>query len=131
MEDRFSLRGSIGIVVAACVAAGALNQNATAAVGLVAPGLQEIDLPRGQGLLIDPNTRIPGLVSAKTPAAELRVQKDVRARAEVAELKKKLGEQRHARARANVSLGVLLGLLALLALGTRSAYLGRAAVLAA
>lgn len=100
-------------------------------MGLVAPGLRQIDLPRGDGLLIDPNTRIPGLVSAKTPTSDLRVRPDRRARSEVADLKAKLEEQHRARAHANVALGVLLGALTLLALGSRSAYLARASVLAA
>ena len=45
---------------------GPLNGTATAAVGLIAPGLQPMHLP-GEGIVIDPNTHIPGLVAAKTP----------------------------------------------------------------
>jgi hypothetical protein len=80
--------------------------------------------------LIDPNTRVPGLVAATTPDGELQVRPDPNAARHVAELKAKLEAAHDARARANVALGVLVGILALLALGTRSAYLARAAVLA-
>jgi hypothetical protein len=107
---------------------GPLNGSATAAVGLVAPGLRPIHLP-GEGIVIDPNTRIPGLVAAETPRSELSVRPDPDAAADVAELKAKLVGSRHARARANVAVGVILGLLALLAAVTRSGVLARAAVL--
>lgn len=96
----------------------------------MAPGLQRVQRLDRDGLLIDPNTRIPGLVAAKTPAAELRVRPDPNAARHVAELKAKLEAAHDARAHANVALGVLVGILVLLALGTRSAYLARAAVLA-
>ena len=109
---------------------GALNGTATAADGLSAPGLEHIQRLDRDGLLIDPNTRVPGLVAAKTPDAELRVRPDPLAARHVAELKAKLEEAHDARAHANVALGVLIGMLTLLALGARSAYLARAAVLA-
>jgi hypothetical protein len=109
---------------------GALNGTATAADGLVAPGLQQAQRLDRDGLLIDPNTRIPGLVAAKTPDAELRVRPDPDAARHVAELKAKLEAAHDARAHANVALGVLVGILVLVALVTRSAYLARAAVLA-
>lgn len=48
----------------------------------------------------------------------------------VAELRAKLQASRAARAHANVALGFLVGILVLLALGTRSAYVARAGVLA-
>ena len=130
MEDRFSLRGSALIVVTGVLLTGALNGTATAADGLSAPGLQRVQRLQQDGLLIDPNTRIPGLIAAKTPDAELRVRPDPDAALHVAELKAKLEASRAARAHANVALGVLVGILVLLALGTRSAYLARAAVLA-
>jgi hypothetical protein len=109
---------------------GALNGTATAADGLLAPGLQRVQRLDRDGLLIDPNTRVPGLVAAKTPDSELRVRPDPDAARHVAELKAKLEAAHDARAHANVALGVLVGILVLLALGTRSAYLARAAVLA-
>jgi hypothetical protein len=108
---------------------GALNGTATAADGLSTPGLQHVQRLDRPGLLIDPNTRIPGLVAAKTTDAELRVRADPNAARHVAELKAKLEAAHDARAHANVALGVLGGILVLLALGTRSAYLARAAVL--
>ena len=111
------------------LAAAALNGNATAAVGLVAPGLGRIELPGRTGLLIDPNTHVPGLVAAKTPRAELTVRPDPDAQADVDELAAKLNKARDARAPANVVVGIVLGLLALVALVSRSALLARAAVL--
>jgi hypothetical protein len=57
------------------------------------------------------------------------VRPDPDAAADVAELKAKLVSSRHARARANVAVGVILGLLALLAAVVRSGVLARAAVL--
>jgi hypothetical protein len=116
------------IVLLPVLLLGPLNGSATAAVGLVAPGLRPIQLP-GEGIVIDPNTRIPGLVAAKTPRRELSVRPDPDAAADVAELKAKLVSSRHARARANVAVGVILGLLALLAAVVRSGVLARAAVL--
>jgi hypothetical protein len=107
---------------------GPLNSSATAAVGLVAPGLRPIHLP-GQGIVIDPNTRIPGLVAAETPRSELSVRPDRRAAAHVAELKTSLRRAHDARARTNAAVGVILGLLALLAALSRSRVLARAAVL--
>jgi len=131
MEDRFSLRGSLAIVVTGLLLTGVLNGTATAAVGLVAPGLRQVERLDRDGLLIDPNTRIPGLVAAGTPNEQLRVRPDPDARRHVARLAADLREAHAARAHANVALGVLLGILALLALGMRSAYLARASVLAA
>jgi len=116
------------IVLLPVLLLGGLNGPATAAVGLVAPGLREIELP-GQGLVIDPNTHIPGLVSAKTPRSELSVRPDPEAARHVHELRARLQEARDARAAANVAVGVILGLLALLAVVTRSNVLARAAVL--
>ena len=116
------------IVLLPVLLLGALNGTATAAVGLVAPSLRQIELP-GEGLVIDPNTHIPGLVSAKTPRSELSVRPDPEAQRHVQELKAKLQEAQDARAAANVAVGVILGLLALLALATRSGMLARAAVL--
>jgi hypothetical protein len=107
---------------------GPLNGRATAAVGLVAPGLRTTHLP-GEGIVIDPNTHIPGLVAAKTPRSELTVRADRRAAAHVAELKADLLEARDARARASAAVGVIFGLLALLAAVIRSRVLARAAVL--
>ena len=107
---------------------GPLTERATAAVGLVAPGLKRIELP-GQGLVVDPNTRIPGLVAAKTPRDELSVRPDPNASAEIAHLKSELQTAHDARARANVVVGVTLGLLALVALLLRSRLLARAAIL--
>jgi hypothetical protein len=101
------------------------------AVGLVAPGLREVQRLDRDGLLIDPNTRIPGLVAASTPTGDLRVRPDPDARKHVARLAADLREAHAARAHANVALGVLIGILALLALGMRSAYLARASVLVA
>ena len=107
---------------------GPLNGSATAAVGLIAPGLRPIHLP-GEGIVIDPNTHVPGLVAAKTPRADLLVRPDPRAPAHVAALRAKLRRARDARAGANVAAGVILGLLALLAAVSRSGVLARAAVL--
>jgi hypothetical protein len=118
------------IVLLLVLLLGALNGTATAeaAVGLTAPGLQPLHIP-GRGLVIDPNTHIPGLVSAKTPRDELSVRPDPHAAATVAKLKSDLESAHDARARANVAVGVILGLLALLALVLRAAPLARAAVL--
>jgi hypothetical protein len=107
---------------------GPLNGSATAAVGLVAPGLRPIQLA-GQGIVIDPNTHIPGLVAEKTPRSELSVRPDPHAAAHVAELKADLQRSHDARARASAAVGVILGLLSLLAVVTRSGVLARAAVL--
>ncbi len=107
---------------------GALNGSATAAVGLVAPGLRQIELP-GQGLVIDPNTHVPGLVSAKTPRSELSVRPDPDAEAHIAHLKTELQGARAARAGANVVVGIILGLLALAAALSKSKVLARAAIL--
>jgi hypothetical protein len=107
---------------------GPLNGSAIAAGGLVAPGLHPIHLP-GDGIVIDPNTHIPGLVAAKTPRSELSVRPDPRAAEHVAELKADLRRSHAARARASVAVGVILGLLALLAALSRSSVLARAAVL--
>jgi len=107
----------------------ALNGSATAAVGLVAPGLERVEIPGPPGLLVDPNTRIPGLVAAKTPRADLTVRPDRDARADVGELRAKLRSAHDARAPANVVVGIVLGLLGVLAIGSRSALLARAAVL--
>jgi len=107
---------------------GTLNGSATAAVGLIAPGLRPIHLP-GQGIVIDPNTHVPGLVAAKTPHSELSVRPDPHAAAHVRELEADLREAHDARARASVAVGVILGLLALLAAVVRSGVLARAAVL--
>ena len=116
------------IVLSPVLVLWALNDRATAAVGLVAPGLHTIQLP-GEGIVIDPNTHIPGLVAAKTPRSELTVRADPRAAAHVAELKADLREAHEARARASAAVGVILGLLALLAAVIRSRVLARAAVL--
>jgi len=116
------------IVLLPVLLLGALNGTATAAVGLVAPGLRQIELP-GEGLVVDPNTHIPGLVSAKTPRSELSVRPDPAAQRHIRELKAKLQEAQDARAAANVAVGVILGLLALLAVITRSSILARAAIL--
>jgi hypothetical protein len=105
-----------------------LNGTATAAVGLTAPGLQPLQLP-GDGIVIDPNTHIPGLVSAKTPRNELSVRPDPNAAARVAALKAALQSAQDARARASVAVGVILGLLGVLALFLRAPTLARAAVL--
>jgi len=122
------LRGTRLIVLLPLLLLGPLNGTATAAVGLTAPGLQPLHLP-GSGIVIDPNTRIPGLVAAKTPRSELSVRPDPHAAARVAKLRSDLQSAHDARARANVAVGVILGLLALLALVSRSAALSRAAVL--
>jgi hypothetical protein len=116
------------IVLLPVLLLGGLNGTATAAIGLVAPGLREIELP-GRGLVIDPNTHVPGLVSAETPRNELSVRPDPEAQKHVHELKARLQEARDARAAANVAVGVILGLLALLAVVTRSGVLARSAVL--
>jgi len=122
------LKGTAFIVLLPLLLLGPLNGRATAAVGLVAPGLTPIQLP-GRGIVVDPNTRIPGLVSAKTPRSELTVRPDRDAPADVADLKADLNEARDARAGTNVAVGVILGVLALIAVVTRSGVLARAAVL--
>jgi hypothetical protein len=105
-----------------------LNGTATAAVGLTAPGLRPVNLP-GAGIVIDPNTHIPGLVAAKTPRNELSVRPDPNAAAHVAALKADLESSHHARDRADVAVGVILGLLGVLAVFSRAPPLARAAVL--
>jgi len=105
-----------------------LNGTATAAVGLTAPGLEPVQLP-GQGIVIDPNTHIPGLVAAKTPRDELSVRPDPHPAARIAALKADLQSAEDARAEASVAVGVILGLLGVLALFTRAPALARAAVL--
>jgi hypothetical protein len=122
------LKVTLFIVLSPVLLLWALNDRATAAVGLVAPGLRTIQLP-GEGIVIDPNTHIPGLVAAKTPRSELTMRADPRAAAQVAELKADLREAHDARARASAAVGVILGLLALLAAVIRSRVLARAAVL--
>ena len=111
------------------LAAAALNGNATAAVGLVAPGLGRVELPGRPGLLIDPNTHIPGLVAAKTPRSQLSSRPDPDAREDVAVLAARLHAARDARVPVNVVVGIVLGVLALAAVVSRSALLARAAVL--
>jgi hypothetical protein len=88
-----------------------------------------IELPGPQGLLVDPNTRVPGLVAEKTPASELTVRPDAQAEAHVAALKDRIISVNHAHARTNVAVGVILGLLALLGVLSRSALVARASVL--
>jgi hypothetical protein len=90
---------------------GPLNGTATAAVGLTAPGLQPLHLP-GDGIVIDPNTHIPGLVAAKTPRNELSVRPDPQPAAHIAALKADIQSAHDARARASAAVGVILGLLA-------------------
>jgi hypothetical protein len=107
---------------------GPLNGSATAAVGLVAPGLSQIHVP-GQGIVIDPNTHVPGLVAAKTPRADLSVRPDRHAAAHVAELKANIESAHDARARASAVAGVILGLLGVVAVFSRSRVLARGAVL--
>jgi hypothetical protein len=116
------------------VATAAPPGGARAAVGLLAPAesslpLRVVELPLGPGLLVDPNTRIPGLVAAKTPRAELSVRPDPHAREHVRELRAKLGRAHDARARANVVVAIVLGLLALAGVLARSALLARASIL--
>ncbi|MDX6411541.1 MAG: hypothetical protein QOE91_1057 [Gaiellaceae bacterium] len=117
------------IVVAAGLLTAALNGSATAAVGLVSP----VDGSRvhvgGPGLLIDPNTRVPGLVARKTPRSDLSVRRDPNATATVDRLEADLHAAHDARAAANVVVAAILGLLALLAIGSRSPPAARAAVL--
>ena len=83
----------------------------------------------GHGIVIDPNTHIPGLVAAKTPRKELSVRPDPDPAAHVAALKADLQSAHDARAAASVAVGVILGLLGVLALFSRSPALARAAVL--
>jgi hypothetical protein len=122
------LKGTAFIVLLPLLLLGPLNSRATAAVGLVAPGLEQIRLP-GRGIVVDPNTRIPGLISVKTPHDELSVRPDPDAAADVAALRADLLQARDARDGANVAVGVILGVLALVAVVTRSGLLARAAVL--
>ena len=105
-----------------------LNGTATAAIGLTAPGLRPVHLP-GAGIVIDPNTHIPGLVALKTPRNELSVRPDPNPAARVAALKADIQSAHDARARAGVAVGVTLGLLGLLALFSRAPPLARSAVL--
>jgi hypothetical protein len=78
---------------------------------------------------MDPNTRIPGLVAATTPANDLTTRPDPHPAATVAALEADLRSAHDARAAANVVVATLLGLLALLAIGTRWRSAARAAVL--
>lgn len=105
-----------------------INGTATAAVGLTAPGLHPLQLP-GSGIVIDPNTHIPGLVAAKTPRNELSVRPDPHPAARIAALRTDLQSAEDARAEASAAVGVILGLLAVLALFTRAPALARASVL--
>jgi hypothetical protein len=116
------------IVLLPLLLLGPLNGTATAAVGLTAPGLTPLQIP-GHGIVIDPNTRVPGLVARTTPRSGLSVRRDPDAAADVAALKRDLESARDARARVNVAVGVILGLLALLAVVSRVPALARAAVL--
>jgi hypothetical protein len=119
----------LGIVVAATLLTAALNGSATAAVGLVAP-VDGTRISFGRpGLLVDPNTRIPGLVARSTPRAELTVRRDPRPSDTVAALEADLRSAHDARAAANVAVASILGLLALVAIGSRSPFVARAAVL--
>ena len=105
-----------------------LNGTATAAVGLTAPGLHPLHLP-GRGIDVDRNTHITWLVAAKTPRNKLSVQSDPHPAARIAALKADLQSAENARAEASAAVGVILGLLAVLALFTRAPALARAAVL--
>ena len=116
------------IVLLPLLLLGSLDGTATAAVGLTAPGLQPLHFP-GQGIVIDPKTHIPGLVAAKTRRSELSVRPDPNPAARVAALKAELQSSHDARARADVAVGVILGLLGVLALFSRAPPLARAAVL--
>jgi hypothetical protein len=107
----------------------ALNGSATAAVGLLAPVDGSRVRAGGPGLLVDPNTHIPGLVAKVTPRSELSIRRDPDAAADVDELAAELRRAHDARAAANVVVASLLGLLALIAIGTRSRFFARAAVL--
>jgi hypothetical protein len=106
----------------------ALNGTATAAVGLKAPGLGPVHVP-GQGIVVDPNTHIPGLVAAKTPRDELGVRADPHPAATIAALRARIKSAHDARAATSVAVGVTLGLLALVAIVSQSALLARASVL--
>ncbi len=108
----------------------ALNGSATAAVGLLAPvdGTRVV-LPGAGGLVIDPNTHIPGLVARTTPRRDLSVRPDPDAARTVGALEADLREAHDARAAANVVVATILGLLALLAIATRSPFVARTAVL--
>jgi hypothetical protein len=115
--------------VAAVLVTAVLNGSATAAVGLVAP-VDGTRIHAGPpGLLIDPNTRIPGLVAKVTPRSELSVRPDPNPEATVNALEAGLRRSHDARAAANVVVASLLGLLALLAIGSRSRFVARASVL--
>ena len=85
----------------------------------------------GQGIVVDPNTHIPGLVAAKTPRDELRVRADPHPAATIAALRASIQSAHDARAAANVAVGVILGLLALVAIVSQSALLARASILSA
>jgi hypothetical protein len=116
------------------VATAAPPGDARAAIGLLAPAdsslpLRVVELPLGPGLLVDSNTRIPGLVAPKTPRSELSVRPDPRAREHVVALRAKLRRAHDARARANVVVALVLGLLALAGVLSRSALLARASIL--
>jgi hypothetical protein len=116
------------IVLLPVLLLGPLNSTATAAVGVQVPGLTPVHLP-GSGIIIDQNTHIPGLVAATTPRSDLRVRADPHAVARVAALKRGIRSAQAARARTNVAVGVILGLLALLAVVSRVPVLARASVL--
>lgn len=105
---------------------------------------REVEIAGGgyHGLLLDRNTRIPGLVSitglrdtirdlerGKKPPITARP--DPHAVLKTKLLSARLREAHDARTDANIALAVLLVLLSLAAGFTRSAYLGRAAVLSA
>jgi len=119
----------LAIVLLPLLLLGGLNGSATAGTGLIAPELEPIELPGPAGLLIDPNTHVPGLVSSKTPPGELSVRPDPDAAAHVAELKRRIEWTNSAHARTDVAVGVILGLLALLGVVSRSAVVARASVL--
>ena len=123
------MKGLAAIVLLPILLVGALNGNATAAIGLRAPDFVRIEVPGPPGLLVDPNTRIPGLVAEETPASELTVRPDPHAEAHVAALRARIVSVNHAHARTNVALGVILGLLALLGVLSRAAVIARASVL--
>jgi hypothetical protein len=107
----------------------ALNGSAAAAVGLLAPVDGTRITAGGRGLLVDPNTRIPGLVAKATPRSELSARRDPNPSATVSALEADLRRAHDARAAANVAVASILGLLALLAIGSRSRFVARAAVL--
>jgi hypothetical protein len=95
-----------------------------------------------RGLLIDRNTHLPGLVSVGSIRETVRSlergdhppitsRPDGSAEQTTSRLAERLSRAHDARSSANVALGVLMGLLALLALGSRSGWIARASVLAA